>query len=433
MESDYLRSRKSVRVCARKTVEEPGKTIDHVSHPLDKAPVPEPEATPVKRRASSTKKTSGSIAPARVKVEKKPAATRKKAANSTPRTRSTTGASTAKPRSIAKKTLADDPPPNVSAPPVDESQGIEAVGTLAREHAGRVDADSDSELSELATTPRCPSTISNERTESFHKQVQLKNPEEVDSTVPAPTLPTTEDVPPDTPVSAESETLAAPASPPIQTYGSVVTTNALREIYSQSPPVSLTVTIPGPAISPITPASLRQSGRSKTQPTRFGSLVPTLADVDAAEEQNVTEEQEFTEEKDETVSGGDSPIAQKVSRNTKTTSTAKPVRRKKALSQEKLSPGDFAQDVPAVKSRKRKAEASAATPRKRPTKAKDTTGEAFEVKARKISVPRKTLVQRKKKEKTPTTQKNALQLPSPPMSQSDYLEASGLPIDPELL
>jgi hypothetical protein len=434
MESDYLRSRKSVRVCARKTVEEPGKSIDYVSHPLDKAPTPELEAgpTPVKRRTSSTKKTPGSSAPARVKVEK-PAATRKKAANPTLRKRSTAGASTAKPRSTAKKTLADESSADISAPPADESRGIEAVGTLAQETAERADADSDSELSELATTPRCPTPISNERTESFHKQVQLENSEEVDSTVPASTLPTTEDVQSDTPVAPESETLAAPASPPVQTYGSGVTTNTLREIYSQSPPVSLTVTIPGPAISPTTPASLRQSGRSKTQPTRFGSLVPTPADVDAAEEQNVTEEQEFTEEKDETVSGGDSPTAQKVSRNTKTTSTAKPARRKEALSQEKLSPGDLAQDVPAVKSRKRKAEASAVTPRKRPTKAKDTTGEASEVNARKISVPRKTPVQRKKKEKTPTTQKNALQLPSPPMSQSDYLEASGLPIDPELL
>jgi hypothetical protein len=407
--------------------------VDYVSHPLDKAPVPELEAgpTPVKRRTSSTKKTPGSSAPARVKVEK-PAATRKKAANPTPRKPSTTGASIAKPRLIMKKTLADEPSADISAPPADVIQGIEAVETLAQETTERADVDSDSELSELAITPRCPTPISNERTETFHKQVQLENPEEVDFTVPASTLPTTEDVQPDTPVAAESEILAAPASPPIQTYGSGVTTNALREIYSQSPPqVTLTATGSDSAILPITPASLRQSGRSRAQPKRFGSPVPVPVEVDAAEGQDVAEE-DITKEKDETVSGGDSPIAQKVSRNANSTPVAKPARRKKPVSQEKLSREDLAEDVPAVKSRKRKAETAATTtPRKRPTKAKGTTVEASEVKVRKTPVQRKTPAQRKKKEKTPITK--ALQLPSPAMSQSDYLEVSGLPIDPELL
>jgi alkylated DNA repair dioxygenase AlkB len=408
--------------------------VDYVSHPIDKAPLAELGAgpPPVKRRTSSIKKTTGSSAPARVKVEKKPAATRKKAAKSTPRKCSTTGASTAKPRSIVKKTVADDSLPDVSAPLADEGSDIKALSEIIQRNAEP--ADSDSELSELATTLRCPTPIGDEPSESSNTQAQLRNQlGDVDSILPASTLPTTEDVQLDTPVAAESDTLAAPASPFIQTQDA--TTNALREIYSQAPPpVSLTATEPDPATLPITPASLRQSGRSRAQPKRFGSPVPILAEVDAAEGQDVAEE-DITEEKDETISGGDSPIAQKVSRNTKPTPTAKSARRKKAVSQEKLSADDLADDVPTIKSRKRKAETTATTttPRKKSAKANSTKGDASEVKVRKTPVQRKKPAPRKKKEKTPTAQKQATQLPSPPMSQSDYLEVSGLPIDPELL
>jgi alkylated DNA repair dioxygenase AlkB len=447
MESDYLPGRKSLRVCARQTEEDSGKStkVDYVSHPIDNAPVPEPEAASVKRRASSTKKTAGSSAPARAKVEKKPAATRKKAANSTPRKRTGTAA---KPRSPAKNTLTVNPPPDVSAPLADKSQGIEPLSEITQDIEPLVglapgsvepaDADSDSELSYLAATPECPTPIRNDFPEGLDDtQMQLDNRSgEVDFPLLQPTIPTPESVHSNGAVAAVSETLAAPPSPPIQTDESVVTTNALREIYSKSPPqVPPTATRPDPALLPTTPSTLRQSGRSRVHPNRFGSLVPTPADAvddqDTVEEQDVFEVQDPTEEKDEMVSGGDSPIAQKVSRKTKANAVAKPARRKKAVSQEKLSADDLADDVPTAKSRKRKADATTATPRKRPTKSKDAIGEASEVKARKTLVQRKTPAQRKKKENTPVTK--ALQLPSPAMSQSDYLEVSGLPIDPELL
>ena len=161
----------------------------------------------------------------------------------------------------------------------------------------------------------------------------------------------------------------------------------------------------------------------------------------------------------EKISGIDSPTVQKVSRGRKSNTAgsnaktarsrqqpaavdklpfvkgavAKSVRAKKPVSSEKVSEEDLADDVPdppgKKPSRKRKAETSTTTPRKRATKASTTSDETFEVKPK----VRKTPVQRKSKEKTPVSQKNALQLPSPPMSTSDYLEASGVHIDPDLL
>jgi hypothetical protein len=238
---------------------------------------------------------------------------------------------------------------------------------------------------------------------------------------------------------------------PVDRQIDATSTHALPDIHNTGEAIGTLSIFQDPAIMPITPASLCQSGRSRAPPKRFGSPVPIPVEVEAAEKQDtadeeiaqeeiaqeeITQEQiaeeEIAEEKDETVSGGDSPIAQKVSRKTKSNPIAKPARRKKPVSQEKLSLDDLADDVPAVKSRKRKAETAATTtPRKRSTKAKDTTGEASEAKVRKTPVQRKTPAPRKKKEKTPTTK--ALQLPSPATSQSDYLEVSGLPIDSELL
>ncbi|GAB7328175.1 hypothetical protein MBLNU13_g00202t1 [Cladosporium sp. NU13] len=205
--------------------------------------------------------------------------------------------------------------------------------------------------------------------------------------------------------------------------------------------------------APLTPSSLRQSGRSRTQPSRLGDLVPSLAaEVD---------EEHGLQNQDEAVYDGDSPIVQKVSRSKNTggartkpgrckpqppATGKKPVgdstvsragRGKKPVSQEKVSLEDLVDDVPDVPvvpakgatSRKRKAETSTTTPRKKASKASKTADEPFEVEPK----VRKTPVPRKKKEKTPTRQKTALQLPSPPMSTSDYLEASGVEIDPDLL
>lgn len=208
----------------------------------------------------------------------------------------------------------------------------------------------------------------------------------------------------------------------------------------------------------LTPSPLRQSGRSRTQPSRLGDPVPTSLAVN--------EEQVALQDRDDSIYDGDSPAAQKVSRMKNTgefgtksdrrkpqpsatdrkpvgdDTVSKVVRGKKPVSQEKISLEDLADDVPdvaevpakGITSRKRKAETSIATPRKRTTKASKTTDEPFEVepKVRKTPV-RKTPVPRKKKEKTPIRQKTALQLPSPPMSISDYLDASGVDIDPNLL
>lgn len=224
--------------------------------------------------------------------------------------------------------------------------------------------------------------------------------------------------------------------------------------------LKLNVSKTGPSESPLTPISLRQSGRSRVQPARFGDLVETPVEV--AEEQLATSKQHAT------TSGGDSPTVQKAARNRKASDTgtvakpvrrkqpsaadkkpvaaaspSKPVRRKGELSAVTLSAEDLAEDLPepSKRPRKRKAETNSETPRKRPAKTKKPTDGTTEVKpvvrktlvARKTTAAHKTPVQRKKKEKTPNAQKNAFQLPSPPMSSSDYLEASGVHIDPELL
>jgi alkylated DNA repair dioxygenase AlkB len=180
----------------------------------------------------------------------------------------------------------------------------------------------------------------------------------------------------------------------------------------------------------------------------------------------VVEEHFALQRQDESVYDGDSPTVQKVSRKKNTGEAGpRPGRRKsqpsapdktpvgegavlkvargrKPVSQEKVSLEDLADDVPDVPevpskvttSRKRKAETSTTTPRKRATKASNVTDESFEVKPKVRKTPvRKTPMPRKRKEKTPVNQKTALQLPSPPMSMSDYLEASGVEIDHELL
>ena len=203
----------------------------------------------------------------------------------------------------------------------------------------------------------------------------------------------------------------------------------------------------------LTPSSLRQSGRSRTQPSRLGDLIPTpAAEVD---------EEDGLQYQDEALYDGYDPTVQKVFRSKNTgEATTKPGRRnsqpsatdqkpagdgtvskagrgKKPVPQGKVSLGDLADDVPNVPvvpakgatSRERKAETSTTTPRKRATKAGKPVDALFEVKPK----VRQTLVSRKKKEKTSTRQKTALQLPSPPMSMSNYLEASGVMIDPDLL
>jgi alkylated DNA repair dioxygenase AlkB len=215
--------------------------------------------------------------------------------------------------------------------------------------------------------------------------------------------------------------------------------------------------VPADHTSPLTPSSLRQSGRCRKQPSRLGDLVPTSSAV--------VEEQLALQDQDESIYDGDSPTAQKVSRKKNTGeagakagrrrpqpsqqkkpvddgAVSKTVRGKKPVSQERLSLEDLADDVPDVLNvpakvtalRKRKAETSTTTPRKRATKASNIMDESFEVKPKVRKIPvRKTPVPRKTKEKTPVNQKTALQLPSPPMSMSDYLEASGVEIDPDLL
>lgn len=113
--------------------------------------------------------------------------------------------------------------------------------------------------------------------------------------------------------------------------------------------------------APLTPSSLRQSGRSRTQPSRLGDPIPTSSAV--------AEEQLALQDQDESVYDGDSPTVQKVSRSKNTGeagtkpgrrkpqpsvtdknpigdgTTSKTVRGKKPVSQEKLSLEDLADDV----------------------------------------------------------------------------------------
>lgn len=405
--------RMSARTYGRmKAKEESGQSakVDYVSHPLDKAPHPEPEPELVKTKTATTKKPTGKSAPARAKVEKKPAMTRKKTANPTPRKRSA-GSVTLKiqPQYLAEKTIAEGAVP-------ENTQGQKSADAARAE-------DSESDLSELAATPEFPTPERSLHSGSLNIKSQLDAedaglPNEPSFATPVPSINESNTIP------ALSEASDTSVLPSPSTPGLSVTSQAHEEIPSQlASQIALAALRAGPLV-PITPAYLRHSGRSRAQPARFGDVVPTPVDVaDSHDERPVAEVH------DETISSGDSPTVLKVSRKKKSPSgtTAKPARRKNPVSQEKLSADDLADDVPAPKSRKRKAETSETTPRKRPSKAKDTTDATPKTKTRKTPAPRK------KKEKTPAARGKALQLPSPPMSVSDYLEASGLSIDSELL
>lgn len=195
-------------------------------------------------------------------------------------------------------------------------------------------------------------------------------------------------------------------------------------------PSAASLSGPSPTV-PATPSS--RPRRTVKQPLLFDGYVPTP---------EVTEEKVTTEES-RTDYAGDSPTAQKVSRkanNKKALSsekvskddlaadapTAKRAPRKRTA--DKVSENDLADDVPAAKkaaSRKRKAETSEPTPRKKPTPKPKSSGES-KVKS---ETPRKPRAR-----KTPVSKKKAaLSLPSPASSEPEYPDTSGFIIDPNLL
>jgi alkylated DNA repair dioxygenase AlkB len=391
--------------------------------------------------------------------------------------------------------------------PIEGLPGFDTLPSATQENELKEsDEAEDSDLSELGTTPDCPTPANRQSQDAPDLTAQLnavaeqlsesassfyRNPASSSSTYAAPDnlSPESADnvataastasptIPQDisqasdhtelahTPndISPEAATIdldAGPTTEPLPSQ-SATTQPAPKRKQTLKPKVSPRppkVAAAQSSAAPVTPSSLRQSGRSKTQPSRLGDLVPTSSAV--------TGEQIALQEQDESVYDGDSPTVQKVSRKKITGETgnkpgrrkpqpsvpdkkpvgddaaSKAVRGKKPVSQAELSLEDLADDVPDVPddpakvttSRKRKAETSTTTPRKRATKATNTADEPFEVKPKVRKSPvRKTPVARKKKERTPTHQKAALQLPSPPMSISDYLDASGVDIDPDLL
>ncbi|KAM0705695.1 hypothetical protein Q7P35_007055 [Cladosporium inversicolor] len=357
----------------------------------------------------------------------------------------------------------------------------------------------DSDLSELGTTPDCPTPanchgqdtpdltpqldvvaeqLSDSVSASDHKPASPSSDHAVSDTrppnfvengaiaapisspvsprttskAPADQIETTENtsnIPHEDDVTAMGSGIELPPTPPKMTEPTPNGKQITRIVVTRRPNDAPSAQSPA---KPLTPSSLRQSGRSRAQPSRFGDLIVTPVEL--------AEQQESEEEEPEKISGDDSPIALKVSRTKKSKASGadakparrrqkpaqaanptqgnaaigKPTRTKKPASQEILSAENLADDVSdapvkVTTSRKRKAEATTSTPRKRATKASKTSDDSFEVKPK----VRKTPVPRKKKEKTPTRQENALQLPSPPVSTADYLEASGVGIDPDLL
>lgn len=454
---------------------------------------------PVKNKTSRVSK--------KAKPARKPAS--KKSQSSAPRKRSAvTGASTTNaepelaPGESQKESQAASTPNSAVQESSIRQHGDNIQGPLTASWTARgVHGPEDSDLSELGTTPESPTPTNPRHQESSDVQTQLDVvSEQLSETVPlvdrnltssssshaapgdsfqkptddavtaAPADPSTgsqdisqaleytelAQIPQNISYEATSVDMDAesavepPLSQPAMTQSAPKSKQTLKLKVTPRPPKDAAAQS---LTAPLTPSSLRQSGRSRTQPSRLGDAVPTSSAV--------AEEQLALQDQDESVHDGDSPTVQKVSRSKNTGeagtkpgrrkpqppatdknpigegTTSKAIRGKKPVSPEKLSLEDLADDVPDTPvaptkgktSRKRKAETSTTTPRKRATKAKDPADESFEVKPK----ARKTPVPRKRKEKTPTRQKTALQLPSPPMSTSDYLDASGVEIDPDLL
>lgn len=435
--------RTSIRgAIAKIAKEESGDTtaIDYVSHPLDKATMPE-DATVQPAAVTKKRKSTGSAASTRAKTQNKPVMPRNKA-TPTPRKRSTGNATpTARSRTTAKKEVQDHPvASNLVTPQKEDSltrlDGQETQQLVDPQNlVGKTDAsldNADSELSELEQTPERPNFVDRsfenrpvedvkdeQQPNTIIEQPGKETPQIARRIAISPLLTNSVD-------SVHSQTIPIGSGNDRTTpaaNGSVVS----AEQSQSTPPTHLASLDAGSALTPTTPRSVRQSHRSRVQPIRFGELIPTPA---VAEEQAIS-----TSVDRKPASANDSPIAQKVFRNAKAAEGTKSARRKLPVSPEKLSTDDLANEVPiTIKlSRKRKAASTAAeaTPRKRTTKVKTDTETPSATKA-----PRKTPIARRKKEavETPVLKIETTQsLPTPPQSQSDYLEATGQYFDPDLL
>lgn len=442
---DYssLPARMSVRgAIAKIAKEESGDTttVDYVSHPMDKAAMPE---DPFVDTGAVTMKSTKSAASTRAKARKKPVTPRK---NATPRPRKRPAGNTtttANSESAVKKKVDDQFAAGVSNPLQNEDITTHSNGDDTRQLVnlqdlvGNVDTNldnTDSDLSELERTPERPEFLDRPFEDRPWEDVKDKQqPDTIVEQAEKKNLQTNQRI-------TISSLLSNPADTVHQEFmfgGSAdhaTASQANGSVVSQEQPQIVPHThfaAPGsePVILPITPRSIRQSQRSKAQPIRFGELIPTPA----VDDKHII----GTDVDRELATTDDSPIARKVSRNAKTTGAAKSARRKAPVSPKKLSADNLANDVPVTikVSRKRKVEtpAAEATPRKKTTKSK--TAASIELPAA-SKVPRKTPVSRRKKElaETPILKIEAARsLPTPPQSQSDYLEASGQHIDPQLL
>lgn len=189
--------------------------------------------------------------------------------------------------------------------------------------------------------------------------------------------------------------------------------NVRLKLKAPNPPAASRSVI-SPTVPP-TPSS--RPRRNVKQPLLFDGYVPT---PEVAEEQHAEGGNEI-----DFASG--SLTVQKLSRK---------VNSKQALSSEKVSEDDLANDVPLASkpSRKRKAETSERAPRKKPTPKTQSSGDSqVELKVRKTSASRKKN-SAGSTAKTPISRKKAAQsLPSPESSPSEVLDVPGFIVDPELL
>lgn len=428
-------ARTSIRgAIAKIAKEESGDTtaIDYISHPLDKATMPEDENVETK---AAPKKRTRSVASTKAKA-KKHTTPRKKISNPVGRKRSAT--SMVKLRAIEQEKADDQPAARNSIMLQEENipdrsngeehQRLVNLQDLLSKGDTHLD-NTDPELSELEQSPERPDFL-DQPFEDVKDEQQLNTVIEQPGTrgprsnqritISSLLSDPADNVHPEfTPIGSGNDIKTPPAN------SSVVSADQPQIM----PPTDLPSPVAGPAVSPITPRSVRQSQRPRVQPIRFGELIPTSAVVG--------EQASSTSVDRKPASADDSPITRKVSRNAKAVEGTKSVRRKVPISPEKLSADDLVNDVPVTikLSCKRKAETTAAdaTPRKRITKAK--TAMSIDITAA-TKAPRKTPVSRKKKEITETPLPKieaAKSLPTPPQSQSDYLEASGQYIDPNLL